>query len=50
MMEKWKNLKAATAFQIFLCVLQIDYGFETHLRDIFLPVSFQMKNNDDMRL
>ena len=28
------------------------YGVETHLRDIFecLPISFQMKNNDDMRL
>ena len=30
------------------------YGFETHLRDVcffmFLPISFQMKNNDDMWL
>ena len=29
-----------------------NYGFETHLRDVFklLPISFQMQNDDDMWL
>ena len=52
---KWPVVKKE-CFAIHFAPLKVDYylhyGFETHLRDIFrvLPISFQMKNNDDMRL
>ena len=39
--------KNSPSYHVFL------YGFETHLRDVFfnfLPISFQMKNNDEMWL